>query len=290
MKEDNWSFLLASSILIVALTALGLAILQFLGKRVDRIIQSAEHLREARRQQLITLVQIFRWGGNLLIVGSAVLMLLSTFGIDVTPLLASAGVTGLAISLGAQTLIKDLIGGFLILMENQYAVGDCIEIGNVSGQVERLTLRATCLRDVNGRLHVVPNGEARIVSNLTKEWSRALVDVGVAYEEDLDRVLSVLRETAESFAQDLAFGSQILEPPQVLGPLTLGDWAITIRVTVKTRPGKQWEITRELKKQILAACEHEGIALPYPRQEVWVRGPEQDDAQTGDDENGRAST
>jgi len=290
MKEDNWSFLLASSMLIVALTALGLAILQFLGKRVDRIIQSAEHLREARRQQLITLVQLLQWGGNLLIVGSAVLMLLSTFGVDVTPLLASAGVAGLAISLGAQTLIKDLIGGFLILMENQYAVGDCIEIENVSGQVERLTLRATCLRDVNGHLHVVPNGEARIVSNLTKEWSRALVDVGVAYEEDLDRVLSVLRETAESFAQDLAFGSQILEPPQVLGPLTLGDWAITIRVTVKTRPGKQWEITRELKKQILAACEHEGIALPYPRQEVWVRGPEQDNAQTGNDESGRAST
>jgi len=290
MKEDNWSFLLASSMLIVALTASGLVILQFLGKRVDRIIQSAEHLREARRQQLITLVQLLQWGGNLLIVGSAVLMLLSTFGVDVTPLLASVGVAGLAISLGAQTLIKDLIGGFLILMENQYAVGDCIEIGNVSGQVERLTLRATCLRDVNGRLHVVPNGEARIVSNLTKEWSRALVDVGVAYEEDLDRVLSVLRETAESFAQDLAFGSQILEPPQVLGPLTLGDWAITIRVMVKTRPGKQWEITRELKKQILAACEHKGIALPYPRQEVWVRGPEQDNAQTSNDESGQAST
>lgn len=143
-------------------------------------------------------------------------------------------------------MIKDFVGGFLILVENQYAVGDSIEVGNVSGEVERLTLRATYLRDINGRLHVVPNGEVRVVSNLTKGWSRALVDVGVAYEEDTDRVLCVLKETADAFVQDPAFAPQVLEPSTVLGPLTLGDWAVTLRVTVKTQPGQQWLIGREL--------------------------------------------
>ena len=230
---------------------------------------------------MVTLVQILRWGADVLIVGSALLMLLSTFGISITSLLASVGVAGLAVSLGAQSL-KDLIGGFLILAENQYAVGDAIQVGTVSGAVERFTLRATYVRDINGLLYVVPNGEVRIVANLTKEWSRALVDVGVAYEEDLDHALRVLGETGEAFAQDPTFGPQLLEPPQVLGPLSLGDWAITARVMVKTQPGKQWEVARELRKRILASCEREGITLPYPRQEVLVKGLEHDSFKPGD--------
>jgi small-conductance mechanosensitive channel len=274
MGEGKLTSLLISGVLIIAVAALGLAAVQLLSGRALRILQARERLREARRQQMITLVQILRWGADVLIVGSAVLMLLSTFGVDITPLLASIGVAGLAVSLGAQTLIKDLIGGFLILVENQYAVGDAIQVGNVSGAVERLTLRATYVRDINGYLHVVPNGEVRIVANQTKEWSRALVDVGVAYEEDLDRALRVLGEAAETFAQDPDIGPQLLEPPQVLGPLSLGDWAITVRVMVKTQPGKHLEVARELRKRILATCEREGITLPYPRQEVLVRSLE----------------
>jgi small-conductance mechanosensitive channel len=279
MTLDRLTPPLISSALIIALASLGLAVVQFLGKRIIRVLQSQEPLREARRQQMVTLVQILRWGARVLIVGSALLMLLSTFGVDITPLLASVGVAGLAVSLGAQTLIKDLIGGFLILAENQYAVGDSIQVGTVSGQVERITLRATYVRAIDGYLYVVPNGEVRIVANQTKEWSRALVDVGVAYEEDLDRALRVLVETAEAFAQDSDIGSQLLEPPQVLGPLSLGDWAITVRVMVKTQPGKHWGVARELRKRLLAACEREGITLPYPRQEVLVRRLESDGSQ-----------
>ncbi len=281
MTGEKLGSLLVSSGLIAALTALGLALVHLLGRRVLRAVHSMLHLREARRQQLTTLVQILLWGVNLLIVGSALLMLLSTFGVDITPLLASAGVAGLAISLGAQTLIKDLIGGFLILLENQYAVGDFIQVGSVSGQVEQLTLRATHVRDVNGNLHIIPNGEVRVVANQTKEWSRALVDVGVAYEEDLERVFRVLGELAELFAQDPAFGPQLLESPQVLGPMSLGDWAITVRVMVKTQPGKHLQIARELQKRINATFSREGIVSPYPRQEVWVRGLGREAAQDG---------
>jgi small-conductance mechanosensitive channel len=274
MNLDEWTSPLISSVLVVVLAALGLVIVHFLTKRARRIIRSVETIHEERRQQIDTIVHIARWAASVLIVVAALLMLLSTF-VDIAPLLASAGVAGLAVSLGAQTLMKDLIGGFLILVENQYAVGDVIQAGDVTGTVERLTLRATYVRDLEGRLHVVPNGEVRVVSNLTKEWSRALVDVGVAYEEDLDRALRVLEGVAEVFAEDVDFGPQLLEPPQVLGPVSLGDWAITVRVMVKTQPGKQWGIARELQRRILAACEREDVTLPYPRQEVWVRGPDQ---------------
>jgi small conductance mechanosensitive channel len=258
--------------LIFTLTTLGVIGVNVLSQRAIRVFGSSKEVDPERKQQLKTLIQSARWVLNVLIVGIAVLMLLSSF-VDITPLLASVGVAGLAVSLGAQTLIKDIIGGFLILLENQYGIGDVIQVGDVSGTVERLSLRATQLRDISGSLHVVPNGEARIVSNLTKDWSRALVDVGVAYEEDLDRVLRVLEEVSTAFAQDPAFASDLLEPPQVVGPLSLGDWAVTLRVMVKTRPGKHWEISRQLQKRVLAACDKENVTLPYPRQEVWVRRP-----------------
>jgi small-conductance mechanosensitive channel len=262
---------LAQGALILALAALGLIIVQFASKRAIERLQSSDRMPDERRQQVITLAHVIRWGANVLILATAVLMLLSTFGVDISPLLASAGVTALAVSLGAQSLLKDFIGGLLILIENQYAVGDVIEVGSVSGSVEEITLRTTHVRGLNGNLYIVPNGEVRIVANQTKEWSRAVVDLGVAYEEDLDRALGVLQESAEAFAREPELGSQLLEPPNVVGPISLGDWAITVRVTAKTRPGKQWEIGRQLQRFLLAACEREGISLPYPRQEVWVR-------------------
>ncbi len=276
MGDDTLTSLVVTSALIVALTVVGLAFVQFLAKRAIRLIQAMKHMREARRQQLVTFVQIARWGANLLIAGSAVLMLLSTFGVDISPIIASVGVVGLALSLGAQSFIKDFIGGVLILIENQFVVGDTIQIGDVSGQVEQLTLRATYVRDVNGNLVVIPNGEVRVVANQTRDWSRALVDVAIANEEDLSRVVALLNKLAEELAQDLTFGPQILEPPQVLAPLSLVDWAVTVRVMAKTQPGKQWGISRELRKRIGEAFASEGIATPCPRQEVTVHSPQRD--------------
>ena len=260
--------------LILAATALALVAVQFLARRSVRSVQSMQRVDEPRRQQLVTITQTLKWTVSVVIVGAAVLTLLSTFGMDIAPLLASAGVAGLAVSLGAQTLIKDFIGGVLIMLENQYVVGDSIQVGNVTGQVEQITLRATYVRELDGGLFVVPNGEVRVLANQTRGWSRALVEVGVAYEADLDRALAVLTESASAFVQDPAIAPNVLEPPQVMGPVSLGDWAANMRVMVKTKPGKQFEVARELRKFILAACDREGIALPYPRQEVWVRGAE----------------
>jgi small-conductance mechanosensitive channel len=275
MEQERLAFLILSSALIVVLTTLGLLAVHFAARRALNWAQSMGQTPEGRRQQLITLIHLSRWTLNVVLVISAVMMLLGTFGIDFAPLLASAGVAGLAVSLGAQTLIKDLIGGLLILIENQYAIGDIIEVGQVSGQVERITLRTTEIRDVNGQLYIVPNGEVRVVGNQTSDWSRAVVDIGVAYEEDLDRALRVLEESVNAFGQDPAVEPSLLETPQVLGPMSLGDSAITVRVMVNTRPGKHLEVGRKLRAFLLAVCEREGIELPYPRQEVLVRGLEQ---------------
>lgn len=264
--------MLVSATLILVLTVLGLVAVHLVARRLLAWAQAEERVREARRQQLVTLIVVIRWVADVVLIGAAVMMLLSTFGVDITPLLASVGVAGLAISLGAQTLIKDLIGGLLIILENQYATGDRIEVGIVSGEVERITLRTTQVRALNGDLCTVPNGEVRVLANQTRDWSRVMVDLGVAYEEDLDRAQRVLEESAAAFAGDLAFAASLLEPPQVLGVVTLGDSSAVVRVAVKTQPGEQWVTGRRLRQYLLAACEREGISLPYPRQEVWVRG------------------
>jgi len=262
---------LLSSLLIIMLAALGVAVIHFLERRVKRVVERIPQLREGRRKQLLTLSDALRWIVDVVIVASALLTLLSTAGVDITPVLASVGVAGLALSLGAQTLIKDIIGGLFILGENQYAVGDAIGVGEIRGSVERITLRCTHVRDLEGVLHIVPNGEVRIVSNMTRDWSRALVDVGVAYEENLDHAMEVLEGLAAAFAQDPEFAAVLMEPPQVIGPVNLADSAVTVRLSVKTEPGKQWEVSRALQKRVLAVCDEEGIELPYPRQEVIVR-------------------
>jgi len=266
---DNWISLIVELGSVIVLAALGILAVQFGRTRLARALEGSS-ATPTRRKQWHTVVQVVSWVVNASIVIVAVMMLLSRF-VDIAPLLASLGVVGLALSLGAQTLIKDLIGGMLILIENQYAIGDVIQVGDIAGSVEHFTLRVTHIRSVEGKLHVVPNGEIRIVSNITRHWSRAMVDLGVAYEEDLDRVLAVLEREAEAFAQDPQVADQLIEAPSVIGPLSLGDWAVTVRVMVKTLPGKHWGVGQILRRRLLAACERERITLPYPRQEVLVR-------------------
>ena len=201
------------------------------------------------------------------------LMILRELRLDIAPLIAGAGIAGVALGLGAQTLIGDVIGGFFILLEDQFAVGDSIQVGNIAGGVEKMTLRATFLRDLKGTLHVVPNGEMRIVSNLTKDWSQAVVDLGVAYEEDIGKVVAALGKIGHDLYQDEEFAPLLLEEPTVSGVEALGDWTVTVRIMVKTKPGKQWDVARELRRRIKESFEREGIEMPYPRQEVLMRSP-----------------
>lgn len=217
-----------------------------------------------REKRALTLAHIVKTVGATTIVIIATMMGLREFGLDITPIIAGAGVVGLAVGFGAQSLIKDVIGGFFIILEGQFGVGDVIKTGEITGQVERLNMRVTVLRDVNGAVHFIPNSELKVVSNLTKEWSRVALDVGVAYREDIDRVVGVLERIGQELAADERTGAMILEPPEVLGIEAFGESQITIKVLVKTLPQKQWEVARELRKRIKAGFDKEGIEIPYP--------------------------
>jgi small conductance mechanosensitive channel len=257
-------------VIIVVLALLGILAIQAISRRLTKAAEKATKEKPERQQQLKTLVQVGRWSLQMIVVGAAAITILGNF-VDIAPLLASVGVVGLALGLGAQTLVKDFVGGAFILIENQYSVGDVVQLGGVSGSVEKVTLRTTHVRSVNGNLNIIPNGEVRVVTNSTHEWSRAMVDLGIAYEEDRARVRAVLEQVVDEIADDAEFGPQLLERPKVLYPLNLGDWAIGARVMVKTPAGKQWGVAMELRKRLLAACERENVELPYPRQEVLTR-------------------
>jgi small-conductance mechanosensitive channel len=258
-------------VLILVGSGLLIRAVRILADRLVKFVRDDDPLANQREQRAVTLAGIFKGVSKIVIVLVAGLTILGILGINTAPLIAGAGVAGLAISFGAQNLIRDFISGFFILLENQYRVGDVIRAAGVSGQVEDMNLRITVLRDLEGVAHFIPNGEIKVVSNLAKEWSRAVVNVGVAYKENLDRVVSVLNTVGQELTKDPIFGQGILEPPQVLGVENFGDSQVTLRMVTKTRPLKQWETARELRKRIKAAFDREGIEMPYPHRVVYSR-------------------
>ncbi len=279
MGENVWQMIrdwLLTSGLRIIIIVFGCLVsyrsVRVLAIRLESLIAGAAPT-EDEEQRARTLTRVIRSTALVTIVIVTGLMILLELGLDITPLIAGAGVVGVALGLGAQSLISDIIGGFFILLEDQFAVGDAIQVGNIGGGVEKMTLRATFLRDLKGTLHVVPNGEIRIVSNRTKDWSRAVVNLGVAYEEDIGRVMAALGKIGDDFYQDEEFAPLLLEEPTVSGVEALGDWAMTIRIMVKTEPGKQWDVARELRRRVKESFEQEGIEMPYPRQEVLMRSP-----------------
>lgn len=254
----------------LAIIAVGSLVLVRLLKLVsDRVVRAvteegAGQVSE-REKRALTLAGIVKTVGTTVIAIIATMMGLQELGLDITPVIAGAGVVGLAVGFGAQSLIKDVIAGFFIILEGQFAVGDVIKTGEISGRVERLNLRVTILRDFSsGAVHFIPNSELKIVSNLTKEWSRVALDIGVAYHEDIDRVVGVLQRIGQALARDEQMGSLILEPPEVLGIESFGESQVTIRVLVKTLPQRQWEVARDLRRRIKVTFEKEGIEMPYP--------------------------
>lgn len=226
-----------------------------------------------QEQRARTLVGLLRSIGRVVIVVILVFMVLGAVGVNLGPLLAGAGVVGLAISFGAQSLVKDVISGLFILFENQFAVGDVVRIEGVSGAVERMTLRVVVLRDVHGVVHIVPNGQITKVSNLTRSWARVVLDVGVAYKEDPDHVIAVLRRIGEELWEDPEWRPLLIEPVEVPGIEALADSAVNVRVMVKTLPLKQWDVGRELRRRIKNTFDREGIEIPFPHQTVyWGEG------------------
>ncbi|MEH2096075.1 mechanosensitive ion channel family protein [Nostoc sp.] len=203
-------------------------------------------------------------------IGVGFLLALVSLGIDIVPLLAGASLVGVALSLASQNLIKDAINGFLIILEDQYALGDVINVGDVGGLVENLNLRMTQVRDSEGRLITIPNGEIKVVANLSSRWSRADLTVPIAYQANTEEALKLIETVAFEMNQEMQWQRQILEPPQVLGIDQFGDRGLIIRVWIKTQPLKQWDVAREFRRRLKVALDEAGISISVPQQAIWV--------------------
>jgi small conductance mechanosensitive channel len=255
---------------ILAGALVAFRLVRVLTRRIERAVDDGDpRTLTAREQRGRTLAQLLNSVGVVSIGLGAGLTVLNLF-IEIGPLLAGVGVAGLAISFGAQSLVKDVISGFFILLENQFSVGDIVEINGVGGVVERMTMRVVMLRDVQGTLHVIPNGSIGVVSNRTRGWSRAVLDIGVAYKEDVDAVIRVLRDVVTELWRDEAWRPLLTEEPAVWGVEALADSAVTIRLVAATLPARQWEVARELRRRIKNRFDRDGIEIPFPQRTLHL--------------------
>lgn len=271
LGEQLLTWATTNGIAVLATIAVATVVLHLGTAVIDRIqgsLQEAPTSNARRVQRTLTLTAILRSTLKTVILFAATLSLLSSVGINITPILASAGVVGLAVGFGAQSLVKDVIAGFFIIFEDQYGVGDLVEIEGKSGLVERMNLRITQLRGAGGELVTLPNGAVHIVSNLSKEWARAVLDIGVAYHADLDRALEVMVGEGEQLRGE--WSDQILEAPEVLGVQAFGDSNVHLKVTMKTAPLKQGAVACEWRRRVKQAFDREGIAISLPQRELRI--------------------
>jgi small-conductance mechanosensitive channel len=254
---------LVKLLVVVVLALLLIQLLKVATRRLGRF--SERHLPHGlRAQQLRTLATVIDSVGIAVIVFLALMQALPMFGIDMKPLLASAGIAGLAIGFGAQTLVKDVINGFFILVENQYDVGDTVRLGPVKGTVEEMTLRRTVLRDADGSVHVVPNSEIKIVTNMTRDWTQVSLHIPVAYSEPSEKVIRVMHEAAEELRNDPEFVEDIVSDPEVPGIERVGAGEVDYLLLVKTHPGAQYRVSRALRRKVKECFERNKIEVPGP--------------------------
>ena len=306
-KASEWfvDHALVPTVTIVFLIVAG-GIIRWLAHRaIDRVVARAQegvlpsklgafgrssadadvHQTSRRAQRAKSLGSLLKSIASGLIFGVVLIMCLAEVRVNVAPILASAGVLGLALGFGAQALVKDFLSGIFMLVEDQYGVGDVVDLGEAVGTVEAVGLRITRLRDVNGTVWYVRNGEIMRVGNQSQNWARTVLDISVAYSEDLAKVQRVLREVAHDLWEDEDFKGIVIEEPEVWGVESLSVDGVIVRVTLKTAPLEQWRVAREMRERIKARFDYEKIEIPYPQRVVWTRhGPSSeavDDEQHG---------
>lgn len=235
-------------------------LLRLLRQRMTAQVEDPAHVRRVE-----TVFRVLRHFATAIIVLIGGLLVLSELGVSIAPILGAAGIVGIAVGFGAQSLVKDYFAGFFLLLENQIARGDVVEIAGCKGTVEDITLRYVRLRDFAGSVHYVPNGLVTTVTNMSRDFAYAVMDVGVAYREDLDVVFEVMREAAAAMQGDTAYGMRILEPLEIAGVDDLGESAVIVRCRIKTRVLEQWPVRREYLKRVKAAFDARGIEIPYPQ-------------------------
>lgn len=275
---DVSAWLLGAGLRLVLIAAIAFVIVRVVHLLVRRFEMEVsdgsglEVLERAKRAR--TLGGLVRNVLTTLVVIVASLMILREVGLDITPILTGAGIVGLAVGFGAQTLVKDIISGFFLILENDVRVGDVVAVGTHSGVVEDMSLRTMVLRDFEGTVHIIPNGSIDVISNKTKDFSYAVFDVPAAYSADTDQVVAVIREVGGELRQDAAFAPFILDDLEVLGVDAFADSSVTIKARIKTMPIKQWEIAREFRRRLKKAYDAKGLEFPYPTRTMRVIGSE----------------
>jgi len=277
ISEHGWR------ITFIILLTMGVIIA--IGEFAPRLVVSTLSRRAGEPEEEVskrgaTLSRVLVGTGQVAVLFLTIFMVLSELKLDVTPILAGVGIAGLAIGFGAQSLVKDLVAGLFIILENQYRVGDMVRIADVLGLVEDINLRRTVLRDLDGAVHTVPNGEIRVASNLTKEYARVNLNISVAYDTDLERAMAVINRVGKELANDPKWAPAILTPPHALYVDNLGDSGVEIKIMGNTRPTRQWDVTGELRLRLKKAFDEEGIEIPWPHTKVYF-GNSSDSGQQG---------
>jgi small conductance mechanosensitive channel len=262
-------------ILLIFIAAyIGVKVLRVALDKLEVLLNRAAELTEtvpgAGRQRVKTLIGVVRTIAVVLIWFVVILTSLSHIGVNIAPILAGAGVVGLAVGFGAQNLVRDLVSGFFLILENQVRVGDVAVINGTGGLVESVTFRTIVLRDLEGVVHVFPNGTINTLANRSKEWSAYVLDIGVAYKEDTDRVVEIMRRVGTDVQKDASYGSLMLEPIEILGVDEFADSAVNLKARLKTLPLQQWAVGREYRRRLKKAFDAEGVEFPFPHRTLYM--------------------
>ncbi|MDH5429497.1 MAG: mechanosensitive ion channel family protein [Nitrospirota bacterium] len=269
MVEASLRILLILAVAYVAIRALRFG----LGKLEQTLLTWREREdkdRIANEKRVKTLTGMLRTICLTLVWVIGIVMSLDQIGLDITPILAGAGIVGLAVGFGAQNLVRDIINGFFMILENQIRVGDVGVVNGTGGLVEAISFRTITLRDMSGTVHIFPNGTVTTLANMTKDWSAYVMDIGVAYKEDTDRVVSIMRQVGNELQQDPERGKKMLEPIEIMGVDAFGESEVVIKARIKTLPIEQWSVGREYRRRLKIAFDREHIEIPFPHRTLYM--------------------
>lgn len=273
-EQLDWENLMFSAIRVLFILFAAWIVLKIVRRLLRKLEQhltssAAEQASTEQQKRVETLIRLIRQAIIIVIWTIVALVVLREFGVDIGPILASAGIAGLAVGFGAQNLVRDVISGFFMILENQVRVGDVAVVNGTGGLVEKVNFRTIVLRDLSGTVHVFPNGTISTMANLTSEWSAYVFDIGVAYKEDVDRVMGIMRQVGQEMRADNTFGPLMVDDVEVFGVDKFADSAVTIKGRLKTKPIKQWDVGREYLRRVKYRFDAEGIEIPFPHRSIY---------------------
>lgn len=276
LNRFNWEFLVITGIrilIVITLTKILLKILKKFLKRIEnhliqKSIAEGESASESHKR-IDTIIRLIRQAFVIILWLTATLIILNEVGIEIGPILAGAGIMGIAVGFGAQNLVRDIISGFFIILENQIRVGDVAIINGTGGLVEKIKFRTVVLRDLGGVIHIFPNGTITTLSNMTNEWSAYIFEIGIAYKENTDHVIEIMRKVGENLFNDANFKNSMFEEPEIFGVEKFDDSAVIIKGRIKTKPIKQWFVGREYLRRIKYAFDENNIEIPFPHKTLY---------------------